>query len=78
MPVLLYGSETMIWREERPRIRAVQMDNLRGLWVLGDWMIRCMKVFSDGTVLLKEWGMIAMLKGACGYSLSRSTTGELD
>ena len=32
MPVLLYGSETLIWREkERSRIRAVQMDNLRGL-----------------------------------------------
>ena len=29
--VLTYGSETMIWREERSRIRAVQMDNLRGL-----------------------------------------------
>ena len=32
MPVLLYGSETMIWREkERSRSKAVQMDNLRGL-----------------------------------------------
>ena len=32
MPVLIYGSETMIWKEnERSRIRAVQMDNLRGL-----------------------------------------------
>ena len=32
MPLLMYGSETMIWKEkERPRIRAVQMDNLRGL-----------------------------------------------
>ena len=32
VPVLLYGSETMIWREkERSRIRDVQMDNLRGL-----------------------------------------------
>ena len=32
VPVLTYGSETMIWREkERPRIRAVQMDNLRDL-----------------------------------------------
>ena len=30
MPVLMYGSETMIWKE-RSRIRAVQMDNLRGL-----------------------------------------------
>ena len=29
----LYGSETIIWREKkkRSRIRAVQMDNLRGL-----------------------------------------------
>ena len=32
VPVLMYGSKTMIWREkERSRIRAVQMDNLRGL-----------------------------------------------
>ena len=36
MRVLLYGSETMIYREkEGSRIRAVQMDNLRGL--LGIW-----------------------------------------
>ena len=28
----MYGSETMIWKEkERSRIRAVRMDNLRGL-----------------------------------------------
>ena len=32
VPVLTYGSETMIWTEkEISRIRAVQMDNLRGL-----------------------------------------------
>ena len=32
MSVLVYGSETMLWREkERSRVRAVQMDNLRGL-----------------------------------------------
>ena len=32
MPVLMYGSEAMIWKEnERYRIRAVKMDNLRGL-----------------------------------------------
>ena len=32
MPFLMSGSETMIWREkERSRIRAVQMDNFRGL-----------------------------------------------
>ena len=29
---LMYGSETMLWKEEeRSRIRVVQMDNLRGL-----------------------------------------------
>ena len=31
VPVLTYGSETMIWKEERCRIRAVQMENIRGL-----------------------------------------------
>ena len=29
VPVLMYGSETMLWKEkERSRVRAVQMDNL--------------------------------------------------
>ena len=32
MPILLHRNEIMIWREkDRSRIRAVQMDNLRGL-----------------------------------------------
>ena len=32
VPVLTYGSKTMIWREkESSRVRAVQMDNLRGV-----------------------------------------------
>ena len=31
VPVLIYGSETMLWEEERSRIRAVQIDNLKGL-----------------------------------------------
>ena len=32
VPVLMYGSETMLWKEkERSRISAMQMDNLRGL-----------------------------------------------
>ena len=31
MPILMYGSETMIWNEERFRIKVVQMDNPRGL-----------------------------------------------
>ena len=30
VPFLMYGSETMLWKE-RSRIRAVQMDSLRGL-----------------------------------------------
>ena len=32
VPVLTYGSETMIWREKkRSKIMAVQLDNFRGL-----------------------------------------------
>ena len=32
VPIITYGSETMIWREkERSRIKVAQMDNLRGL-----------------------------------------------
>ena len=30
VPILIYGSETMLWKE-RSRIRTVHMDNLRGL-----------------------------------------------
>ena len=33
VPVLMYDSEIMLWKEkERSRFRAVQMDNLRGLF----------------------------------------------
>ena len=31
VPVLIYGSATMIWKKERSRIRTIKMDNLRGL-----------------------------------------------
>ena len=31
VPVLMYGSETMLWKEERSRVRVVQVYNLRGL-----------------------------------------------
>ena len=32
MPILLLGSETMVWREKEGfTVRVVQMDNLRGL-----------------------------------------------
>ena len=27
----MHGNETMLWKKERSRIRAVQMNNLRGL-----------------------------------------------
>ena len=30
VPVLKYDGETILWKEERCRIRTVQMDNLRG------------------------------------------------
>ena len=31
VPVLMYGNETMLWREkEGSRLRAVQMENFRG------------------------------------------------
>ena len=40
VPVLMYGNETMLWKEkERSRIRTVQMHNLRGLLgILGEWI----------------------------------------
>ena len=32
VPVIMYGSETMLWKKkERFKIRAVKMDNIRGL-----------------------------------------------
>ena len=31
VPVLMYGSETMLWKEEEGSRVAVQIDNLRGL-----------------------------------------------
>ena len=35
VPVLIYGSEIVLWKEkESSRIRAVQMDNLKGLLVI--------------------------------------------
>ena len=66
LPVLMYGSEAVIWKEkERSRIRAVQMDNLRGfLGIRGmdkvsNAQVRelcrvnkgLMEVFSDGSAM---------------------------
>ena len=75
MPVLLYGSENMIWREkETSRIRADQMDNFRSLLGIRrmesvpNARIRELRgvakgVFSNGLAISKEWGMIGSLKG---------------
>ena len=39
VPVLTYGSETMIWREKGiSRIRAVQITTSGVCWVSGDWI----------------------------------------
>ena len=47
----MYGSEEMLWKEERSRIRAVEMDNLRGL--LG---IRSPECADKGVVWRDEGG----------------------
>ena len=66
----------MIWKEDRSRIRVVQMDSLIG-WVLGvlnapirelcgvtkKMMKGLIKVFSDGSAILNEWGTIGFLNG---------------
>ena len=52
MTVLLYGSETMIHRKKkRSRIKAMQMDNLRGL--LG--IRRMDRMPNEWIAILKEW-----------------------
>ena len=39
VPVLICGSESMLWKEkERSRIRAIQMDNFRGLLGIRRWI----------------------------------------
>ena len=37
IPVFMYGSETVLWKEKRFRIRAVQVDNLRGFLGVRKW-----------------------------------------
>ena len=78
VPLVTYGSETMIWKKkESSRIRAVQMDNLRGL--LG--IRRMNKVPNarirqlcgvtkdvdekiDGSVIWREWRITGLLRGS--------------
>ena len=35
VPVFMYDSEIILWREEKSRVRSVQMDNLRGFLGIG-------------------------------------------
>ena len=77
--VLVYGSETMIWKEkESSRIRAVEMNNLRRLLgnrrkdrvpnarirELRGVMKGLMKVFSDGSAMWRQWRMEGLLRGS--------------
>ena len=79
MPVLMYGSEKMIVKEkERSWIRAVQIDNFRGLMgirrmnIVQNARIRelcgvtkgLMKVFSNGSAMWREWRMAGLLTGS--------------
>ena len=81
-PVLLYCSETMIWREkDNSRIRVVQTYNIRGL-LLGEeteyrmyalesctwWGKGWMKELTNGFGL-KEWKTIGFLKGCMWESV---------
>ena len=72
--VLTYGSEKMLWKEkERSRIRAVQMDNFRGLLGIRRMdevpnarirqLCRVRKVFSCGSDMWREGRMAALLRG---------------
>ena len=77
----MYGSETMIRiirKEERSRIKAVQIDNLRCLLGMGrkdeapNAQIKAlckvtkglMKVFSDGLAMWREYRMTGLLRGS--------------
>ena len=55
VPVLKYGSETILRKEkERSKIRAVQMDNLRGLLGIRR-MDRVPECTNNGVVWSEEW-----------------------
>ena len=79
MPVLTYGSETMIWKKKRRyRIRAVQIDNISSLLGIRrmDKVLNArirefyggtkglMKVFSDGLAIWREWRKTGLLRGS--------------
>ena len=58
MSVLLYGSETILLRKkERSRIRAVQMDNLRGLLGIRRMEVKNAQIESMELIGLLKWCM---------------------
>ena len=72
----MYGGETTLWKKERSRIRAVQMDNLRGLlgirWMNRVWNVQIRELYGvmkgaeeriDGGVLRwRGWRRIGLLR----------------
>ena len=73
MPVLTYGSETMIWREkERSRIKDAQMNNRRGL--LG---IRRMDKVPNARIMKIMWtkGLMNRFSGDSGMLRECKITG---
>ena len=71
----MYGSETMLWKEkERSKIRAVQIDNLRGLLGIRKMdrvpTARIRELYGVvGLAILKEWRVIGLLKGSIWESV---------
>ena len=67
--VFMYGSETVLWKEkEISRVRAVEMDNLRGL--LG---IRRIYRVSNAQINKAHSGCSAMSRGWRGIGLPRES-----
>ena len=71
VPALMYDTEKMLWKEkERSRVKAVQMDNLRGLLgirrmdrVFNAWireLCGVMKVFSSDSAMWGGWRGIGL------------------
>ena len=72
VPVLTYGHETLIWREkERSRIRAVQMDNIRGL--LGIRRMEKCQIHGKGSCAQRRKGW---MKGLMKVFSDGSSCGE--
>ena len=78
MPVCMYDSETMLWKVEKSRIRAIQMDKIRGLLGIRRmnkvWNAQIrqlcrvtevlMKLSSDGSAMWREMRMSGLIRGS--------------